>query len=208
MRILVVAVLALALTGCFEEGEIKFSPNKIEVTVTEDSQNIMGVLAESFLRAERGQDGYLVEGFGRPVRFNSNGIVPSACTGNMNCREQTAKKPVFVVWSSNAILNQDSYYPPGHRGSEHYLQMMENIFATLNLDLVGIAWGNERYGEEGTWVAGIDTSNSTFHHHWNVVRYVDLVASGEGPNCWFREWSNLSYNWAENGCDGVDWGVP
>lgn len=82
---LVIIALALMLSGCFEEGTIELSEDRINVRVAKDSHNMMGMLAEAFLRAERAMDGYLIEGLGRNVYFDRYGIVPAACTSELNC---------------------------------------------------------------------------------------------------------------------------
>lgn len=76
----------LGLAGCLDEADIKFRSDRIDVHIIEDSSGRGEALAAWALQQELNLKDHPLLGSRRPVVFNRDGVVPSNCTGELNCR--------------------------------------------------------------------------------------------------------------------------
>lgn len=196
MRKLTLVLMAFLLAGCFEQGEIQLQANRVNVRVDSDPGGVVSMLADAFLNAEAQNPAYLIQGLGRNVYFDVNGIVPAACTPSLNCYSYNpATQPPFKVFTTGS--------PDGQALTPQELAKAQALFAEFNLELVGVHTNWDillrttfPFGHHGYW-------NAAYSPYQGLWEYFDLWRAGNTPPCEALEWVNQHYE-QDGECDGLD----
>jgi hypothetical protein len=218
----------LLCAGCLDEGRIRVHPDRIEVDIQKDSWFSAAVYTAFFLDQEKNPGKNPVSGRGRPVIFNSDGIVPPACNEFSNCssRKLDFSKPVFFdkdglylgepgfidfhlsVFNSNP----DGYWPflvyDQKHGELAYLQKIRVTAARVGmrvLDLNDYDKGYYAHGEEEFITTIALAPKGDFYDQLtaNASDYLLAMFSDDPYPCQIEEWLN-ELDQAQ-GCDGSNY---
>lgn len=95
-KFFVIIVMLTTLSACLDEADIKIRKDSIHIKILDDSFGSAETWTDYFLAQEYNASDSPVLGKRRPVIFDRDGVVPSACTLENNCRVSAPANRSFL----------------------------------------------------------------------------------------------------------------
>jgi hypothetical protein len=227
MKIQITLLIVLfSLSACFDEGEIIFDKERIDVKVTADSTGAARIFTDFFLQQEINADNNPMLGKNRPVVFDNRYIVPGACTEEKTCDqaelssfnaierphlnkygiysgEENAAELIVVLYSKNGRFHPLYYKPTGEYDLPGRIAWMQHIFQRIDINVVTII--ERTLPQDASRDYKWDVIAMNAHWAWHAIgleamNYVVMTLEGNRPDCPIEEWYNgfEAYHY----CDG------